>query len=52
MATYTITATLTKTYEIKVNATDPQNAIEQLDDWIADDFEEFETDAIWKMEAK
>lgn len=52
MATYTITATLTRTYEIKVNATDPQNAIEQLDDWISDDFEEFETGAQWKMEAK
>ena len=49
---YTITATLTKTYEIKVNATDPQNAIEQLNDWISDDFEEFETGAQWVMEAK
>ena len=49
---YTITATLTKTYEIEVFATDPQNAIEQLNDWISDDFEEFETSAQWIMEAK
>lgn len=52
MNTYTITATLTKTYEIKVLAKDPQNAIEQLNEWIADDFEDFEIDAIWTMEAK
>ena len=50
--TYTITATLTKTYEIKVLAADPAAAIAMLDDWIADDFEDFETDAIWEMEAK
>ena len=50
--TYTITATLTKTYEIKVLAADPAAAIALLDDWIADDFEDFETDAIWEMEAK
>jgi hypothetical protein len=49
---YTITATLTKTYEIKVFATDPQNAIDQLDEWISDDFEEFETGSQWTMEAK
>jgi hypothetical protein len=48
---YTITATLTKTYEIKVNATDPQNAIDQLDEWISDDFEDFETDAKWEFKA-
>lgn len=52
MNDYTITATLTKTYEIKVKAADPAAAIEQLNDWISDDFEEFETDAIWEMEAK
>jgi hypothetical protein len=49
---YTITATLTKTYEIEVFATDPQNAIATLDDWIADDFEGYETGAQWTMEAK
>ena len=52
MATYTITATLTKTYEIKVKAADPAAAIASLDDWIEDDFEDFETDAIWEIEAK
>jgi hypothetical protein len=49
---YTVTATLTKTYEIEVSATDPQNAIEQLNEWIEDDFENYETGAQWTMEAK
>ena len=52
MNEYTITATLTKTYEIKVKAADPAAAIAMLDDWISDDFEEFETAASWTMEAK
>jgi hypothetical protein len=52
MATYTITATLTKTYEIKVEAADAAAAIASLDDWIADDFEGYETGAQWTMEAK
>jgi len=51
MAKYTVRATLTRYYEIEVNATDPQNAIEQLNDWTADDFEDFETDAKWDFEA-
>jgi hypothetical protein len=52
MATYTITATLTKTYEVKVEAADSAAAIAALNDWIADDFEQFETGAQWVMEAK
>jgi hypothetical protein len=52
MATYTITATLTKSYEIKVDAVDAADAIASLDDWIADDFEHYETGAQWTMEAK
>lgn len=49
---YTVTATLTKTYEIEVDALDPSDAIKQLDNWIADDFEDYETDASWILEAK
>ena len=51
MAKFTVRATLTKTYEIEVEAGDPASAIASLDDWIADDFEEFETGAKWEMEA-
>jgi hypothetical protein len=44
-------ATLTKTYEVEVEADNTASAIASLDDWIADDFEEYETGAEWKMEA-
>ncbi len=49
---YTVTATLTKTYEIEVDALDPSDAIKQLDEWIADDFEDYETDTRWELVAK
>lgn len=51
MPKYTIVATLTKSYQIEVDALDPNDAISQLDDWIADDFEDYETDARWTLEA-
>jgi hypothetical protein len=51
MPVFTITATQTKTFEIKVEAADPAAAIEMLDKWIEDDFEDFETDAKWEFEA-
>jgi len=52
MAKYIVYATLTKDYEIEVEALDPASAIEQLDEWIADDFDDYETNAQWTMEAK
>lgn len=52
MAIYTITAVLTKTYEIEVEAADTAAAIATLDDWMSDDFEDYETSAQWTMEAK
>lgn len=51
MTTYTVSATLTKSYEIEVEAGDPASAIEKLDDWISDDFEPFEVNAVWELEA-
>jgi hypothetical protein len=47
MTKHIVQATLTKTYEISVEAENPEDAIASLDDWIADDFEEFETGARW-----
>lgn len=47
-----ITATLTKTYEIEVDAADPAAAIALLDEWISDDFEGYETAAQWNMEVQ
>jgi hypothetical protein len=51
MPKYTVNAVLTKTYAIEVEADDEMKAIESLDDWIADDFEDYETSAQWTMEA-
>jgi hypothetical protein len=51
MASYTVTAVRTTTYEVDVEATDPASAIEKLDDWISDDFEGFEVSGHWQMEA-
>jgi hypothetical protein len=51
MHKHTVTATLTRTYEVEVDATDPASAIEKLDDWISDDFEPFEVNAVWELEA-
>lgn len=51
MAKFTVYATMTKTYEVEVEAEDSASAIEQLDDWIADDFEDYETSGEWKLEA-
>jgi len=49
---YTVYATLTKSFEIEVDALDPSDAIKQLDDWITDDFEDYETNARWELVAK
>lgn len=52
MAKYIVTAVQTKTYEIEVEAADPAAAIASLDDWIEDDFEDYEVAGGWDMEAK
>jgi phosphotransferase system HPr-like phosphotransfer protein len=51
MAKFIVRAKLTKDYEIEVEAEDEMKAIESLDDWIADDFEDFEVGARWDFEA-
>lgn len=51
MNSYVVRATLTRHYEIEVKANDPASAIEKLDDWISDDFEPFEVNASWELEA-
>jgi hypothetical protein len=49
---YTITATQTKVYEIEVEAADPMAAIELLDDWNEDDFQDFVAEGGgWELEA-
>jgi hypothetical protein len=51
MAKFIVRATLTKDYEVEVEANDEMDAIKKLDDWIADDFEDFEVGARWDFEA-
>jgi hypothetical protein len=46
-----VRATLTKHYEVEVEAEDGMDAIKKLDDWIADDFEDYEVGARWDFEA-
>lgn len=51
MEKFTVKATLTKYYEVEVEAIDEEDAIAKLDDWIADDFEDYEIGAKWDFEA-
>jgi hypothetical protein len=51
MAKFIVKATLTKDYEVEVEAGNAGEAITKLDDWIADDFENFEVGARWDFEA-
>lgn len=51
MEKFTVRATSTKYYEVEVEAKDEADAIAQLDDWISDDFEEFQVGAKWDFEA-
>jgi hypothetical protein len=49
---YTITATQTKVYEIEVEAEDAGSAIDSLDDWNEDDFQDFIAEGgCWEFEA-
>ena len=50
MAKFIVRATLTKDYEVEVEANDEMDAIKKLDDWIADDFEDFEVGARWDFQ--
>jgi hypothetical protein len=50
MTKYTIEAKRTIWYEVEIEAEDESSAYEQLDEWIADDFEDFETAGCWEFE--
>lgn len=49
MPMFTIEATRTHWYEVEVEALNEEDAYRQLDEWIADDFEEYETNAQWEF---
>ena len=49
---YTITATQTKVYEIEVEANSAGEAIDLLDEWKEDDFQDFVAEGGgWELEA-
>jgi hypothetical protein len=50
MPKFKIEAKSTKWFEVEVEAEDELSAYAQLDDWISDDFEEFETGGVWEFE--
>lgn len=50
MTKFKIEAKSTKWFEVEVEAEDEVSAYAQLDGWISDDFEEFETGGLWEFE--
>ena len=50
MPKYMIVATCKSEYEIEVEADDEQAALATLDDWIADDFEDYNQMNTWDFE--
>jgi hypothetical protein len=52
MAKYKITATLKRTYELTLEGDSELDAWQQTYDWISDDFDEYEIDAVWDWDAE
>jgi hypothetical protein len=51
MADYIVKVKRTVEYEIPCGGVDAMDAIKQLDDWIADDFEDYTVSGNWEFEA-
>jgi hypothetical protein len=47
---FIVTAKLLNTYEIEVMATDAAAAIDSLDEWVAEDFEDYLVNQQWDLE--
>lgn len=50
MPKFRIEAQRSHWYVVEIEATDEDAALAELDDWIADDFEPYETKAQWDIE--
>lgn len=50
MSKYIINAQRTHWYTVEVEASSKQEALEEVRDWIADDFQDFETNAQWDFD--
>jgi hypothetical protein len=52
MNKYLVQAKLMKYYEVPVEAESREKALELINDFIAEDFEDFETNAQWDFEVE
>ena len=52
MGKYNIMARRVTDYSVIVEANSEEEALAQVDDWIADDFEDFAIDGLWEMEVE
>lgn len=50
MAKFIVEAIRTIWYEVEIEAEDEVGAYAELDEWISDDFEDFETNGSWEFE--
>lgn len=51
MPKYYLTAVRTTVYEVSLEADSLEDALESVDDWIADDFEPYQTSNHWSIDA-
>jgi len=49
MAKFIVEAIRTQWFEVEIEAEDEVSAYAELDEWMADDFEDFETNTQWEF---
>lgn len=52
MPKYAIYATRTNWYKVEVEATNKDQAYKQVEDWVSDDFEDYQTQAEWYFDVE
>lgn len=52
MPKYAIYATRTNWYKVEVEATNKDQAYKQVEDWVSDDFEDYQTHAEWYFDVE
>ena len=50
MTRFIVTAVSKFEYRVPVIASSEEEALATLEDWIADDFRDYQVDAVWEME--
>ena len=51
MPKYLVTAYRIAEYQVEVEAENERSALESLDNWVSDDFEDYEVQVEWTLEA-